>query len=550
MSGGPAARRLIVNADDFGLTGGVSRGILRAHREGLVTSTTVLASLPAQPELDAMAAASPGLGLGLHFNLTWGRPVSPAETVASLVDADGRFGRDLAVLRERARPDEVRRECEAQIEAFTRRFGRGPTHLDSHHHAHRVPRVMDAVVDVVVAARVPAAEPGRGLPRRPAPPRHRHDGLVRRRRAGRALLDDRAPAGPARHAAARCHRAHVPSGRLRRDPRLQPLRAPARGRAGGPLRSRGARDRRAPRHPALPLRRARRGRMRAPATEIPLVELRGVTKAYREGDAERVVLRGVDATIRRGELCVLIGRSGSGKSTLLNLIGGIDVPTAGEIVVDGLPLARATEATRTLFRRHHVGFVFQFFNLIPTLTVEENLRLPLELNGRPRDAARARAGALLAEVGLADRGAGVSRAALRRRAAAGGGGAGAGPRAAAGARRRADGEPRSRHGPAGARPARPPHPAGRAHDGDGDAQPRGRGARRPDLPPAGRPPGGDAGSRPPDDPPPRQRPPSARGIRGRRPCPSWGSRSAWRWWCRSTSRARAPGGRSPCPPKA
>jgi putative ABC transport system ATP-binding protein len=144
--------------------------------------------------------------------------------------------------------------------------------------------------------------------------------------------------------------------------------------------------------------------MREPATEGPLVELRGVTKAYREGGAERVVLRGVDGSIRRGELCVLIGRSGSGKSTLLNLIGGIDVPTAGEIVVDGLPLARATEARRTLFRRRHVGFVFQFFNLIPTLTVDENLRLPLELNGRPRDAARARVGALLDEVGLADRG--------------------------------------------------------------------------------------------------------------------------------------------------
>ena len=145
--------------------------------------------------------------------------------------------------------------------------------------------------------------------------------------------------------------------------------------------------------------------MRAAAPATPLVELRGVTKAYREGDAERVVLRGVDATIRRGELCVLIGRSGSGKSTLLNLIGGIDVPTAGEIVIDGCPLAGTSEATRTLFRRQHVGFVFQFFNLIPTLTVEENLRLPLELNGRPREAARARAGALLAEVGLWDRGA-------------------------------------------------------------------------------------------------------------------------------------------------
>jgi putative ABC transport system ATP-binding protein len=145
--------------------------------------------------------------------------------------------------------------------------------------------------------------------------------------------------------------------------------------------------------------------MRASAPGVPLVELRGVTKAYREGDAERVVLSGVDAAIRRGELCVLIGRSGSGKSTLLNLIGGIDVPTAGEIVVDGLPLAGTSEAARTLFRRHHVGFVFQFFNLIPTLTVEENLRLPLELNGHRRESARARARALLAEVGLADRGA-------------------------------------------------------------------------------------------------------------------------------------------------
>jgi predicted glycoside hydrolase/deacetylase ChbG (UPF0249 family) len=151
----PAARRLIVNADDFGLTVGVSRGILRAHREGLVTSTTVLASLPPQPELDTAAAALRGLGLGLHFNLTWGRPVSPPESVRSLVDAEGRFGRDLAALAERARPEDVRREADAQIEAFVRRFGRAPTHLDSHHHAHRVPRVMDAVVDVALAARLP-----------------------------------------------------------------------------------------------------------------------------------------------------------------------------------------------------------------------------------------------------------------------------------------------------------------------------------------------------------------------------------------------------------
>ena len=98
--------------------------------------------------------------------------------------------------------------------------------------------------------------------------------------------------------------------------------------------------------------------MRATAPDTSIIELRGVTKTYREGNTTRAVLVGVDATIRRGELCVLIGRSGSGKSTLLNLIGGIDVPTSGEIVVDGTDLAQSTEAARTLFRRHHVGFVF------------------------------------------------------------------------------------------------------------------------------------------------------------------------------------------------
>jgi putative ABC transport system ATP-binding protein len=143
--------------------------------------------------------------------------------------------------------------------------------------------------------------------------------------------------------------------------------------------------------------------MRARPPDVPLVELRGVTKAYREGDAERAVLRGVDVAIARGELCALVGRSGSGKSTLLNLIGGIDVPTAGEVVVDGLSLGTASETARTAFRRRHVGFVFQFFNLIPTLTVEENLRLPLELIGAARDRARSRAAALLGELGLADR---------------------------------------------------------------------------------------------------------------------------------------------------
>jgi putative ABC transport system ATP-binding protein len=134
-----------------------------------------------------------------------------------------------------------------------------------------------------------------------------------------------------------------------------------------------------------------------------LIRLAGLTKAYREGETERVVLRGVDAEVAAGELVVLLGRSGSGKSTLLHLIGGIELPTAGEVEVAGVSLGRVSERTRTLFRRRHVGFVFQFFNLIPTLTVEENLRLPLELGGRRPAAARAAAQALLDEVGLADR---------------------------------------------------------------------------------------------------------------------------------------------------
>jgi putative ABC transport system ATP-binding protein len=136
---------------------------------------------------------------------------------------------------------------------------------------------------------------------------------------------------------------------------------------------------------------------------ISLVELKGLTKVYMEGDTERVVLRGVDATIGRGEFVAVVGRSGSGKSTLLNLLSGIDDPTAGEVIVDGTPVTRLAEPERTLFRRRRVGFIFQFFNLISTLTVEENLWLPLELVGRGGRDARAETTALLAEVGLADR---------------------------------------------------------------------------------------------------------------------------------------------------
>jgi putative ABC transport system ATP-binding protein len=135
----------------------------------------------------------------------------------------------------------------------------------------------------------------------------------------------------------------------------------------------------------------------------PLAELRDLTKTYEEGGRQRTVLRAANAVFVRGELAVLVGRSGSGKSTLLNLLSGIDLPTAGEVVVDGVSLGGLSERERTLFRRDRIGFVFQFFNLIPTLTVEENVLLPLELKGSPTAAQRAAALSLLDEVGLADR---------------------------------------------------------------------------------------------------------------------------------------------------
>jgi putative ABC transport system ATP-binding protein len=136
----------------------------------------------------------------------------------------------------------------------------------------------------------------------------------------------------------------------------------------------------------------------------PAVELRKVGKSYREGEVERVVLRDVSVTIASGEIAVLVGRSGSGKSTLLNVIAGIDHPTAGTVVVNGTDLTALDEHARTLFRRRHIGFVFQFFNLIPLLTVEENLLLPLDLNGRADAEGVKRARALLERVGLGGRG--------------------------------------------------------------------------------------------------------------------------------------------------
>jgi len=128
-----------------------------------------------------------------------------------------------------------------------------------------------------------------------------------------------------------------------------------------------------------------------------------VGKTFREGDRERIVLDHVTADFRAGDFIVLLGRSGSGKSTLLNLIAGLEAPSTGTVHVAGTELSALGEHERTLFRRHHLGFVFQSFNLIPTLTVEENLLLPLELSGRLDAAGRGHARNLLHRVGLDDR---------------------------------------------------------------------------------------------------------------------------------------------------
>ncbi len=126
--------------------------------------------------------------------------------------------------------------------------------------------------------------------------------------------------------------------------------------------------------------------------------VRGLTKVYRTEAGEVRALDGVDLDIRRGEILVLLGPSGSGKSTLLNILGGLDRATSGEVLFEGRDLARASDAELTRYRRHAVGFVFQFFNLTPSLTARENVELITEIAETPMTAEAA-----LALVGLTDR---------------------------------------------------------------------------------------------------------------------------------------------------
>ena len=113
----------------------------------------------------------------------------------------------------------------------------------------------------------------------------------------------------------------------------------------------------------------------------PAVTLTSLNKSYRTGVAEQVVLADLDLTIDSGEFIVILGRSGSGKSTLLNLLGAMDRPSSGHIAINGTDISKLNERARTDFRRTSLGFIFQAYNLIPTLTVVENVMLPLTLNG-------------------------------------------------------------------------------------------------------------------------------------------------------------------------
>ncbi|MBH51896.1 MAG: ABC transporter ATP-binding protein [Chloroflexi bacterium] len=134
-----------------------------------------------------------------------------------------------------------------------------------------------------------------------------------------------------------------------------------------------------------------------------LLSASNITKEYYEGSSKRLVLDNVSLEARIGEFVLVTGRSGSGKSTLLNLISGIDTPNTGSVNIDNTNITKLSETNRTIFRRENIGFIFQFFNLIPTLTVKENLILPLDLLGYTRNSKNDEARLLLKKIGLSDR---------------------------------------------------------------------------------------------------------------------------------------------------
>ncbi len=134
-----------------------------------------------------------------------------------------------------------------------------------------------------------------------------------------------------------------------------------------------------------------------------MITVQDVTRIYRRGRQEIVALRGVTLSIAPGELVGIVGRSGSGKSTLLHLLGALDTPTSGRVFFEEQNLAALSDRERALLRRNKIGFIFQFFNLLPTLNAVENVALPLQLGATPRSTARACAREVLEQVGLGRR---------------------------------------------------------------------------------------------------------------------------------------------------
>lgn len=144
-------------------------------------------------------------------------------------------------------------------------------------------------------------------------------------------------------------------------------------------------------------------RVGLPMSPTPLVQARDLWKLYHRGQEQVEALCGVSLELDAGRFAFVVGPSGSGKSTLLHLLGGIDRPTSGALTVNGIPLAQANEAALATFRRDNIGFIFQFYNLLPALNALENVALPLLARGSARRAALERAEHLLDQVGLADR---------------------------------------------------------------------------------------------------------------------------------------------------
>jgi len=134
-----------------------------------------------------------------------------------------------------------------------------------------------------------------------------------------------------------------------------------------------------------------------------IIEIRDLVKIFKESAQEVCAVNHVTLDISAGEFTAIVGPSGSGKTTLLNLIGGLDTPTSGSLYVDGKDISLLKEREMTAFRLHHIGFVFQAYNLIPVLTAKENVAFVMELQGRKKDEIEQRATALLAAVGLGDR---------------------------------------------------------------------------------------------------------------------------------------------------